>query len=164
MNRFLIVPLFILAIFSVSADSDDLYSISDSDAADIEIKLDDSLYSYEIGFTKDAEKPKEHVVSNYNLIVSDGKAHDDGNLFIYWEITGKDFLIELNSDSVLKSSSGNLPFYVNWEGKGDDNVITSETGVYSNLEIVPLYLSTDSLTQASIDDYSGKLTLTIRRN
>lgn len=163
MNRFLII-LLILAVFSMSANSDDLYSISDSDSANIEIKLDDSLYSYEIGFTQDADKPKEHVISDYDLIVSNGIGQDDGSLFVYWEITGKDFLIELSADSVLKSPSGDLPFYVSWDGKGENNVLAREAGVYSDLEIVPLYLSTDSLTKASIDDYSGKLTLTIRRN
>lgn len=137
----------------------------DSDMAEIAFTLDDSSFYYKIGFTRSEEEPDVNTITDaYSLKVGkDGKGHDTGDLFVYWEITGRNFIIELTSGQLV-SSSGNLDVSVSWPGKKENsNTILESENVYSGRQTLPLSITTASVTEAAIDNYFGELTLMIRR-
>lgn len=136
-----------------------------SGTAEIELKLNESVFYYEIGFSSSEENPDEHIIKEYPLNVGDdGVGHDAGNLFVYWEITGKDFLIELSSTQLVSTDGKTLEMYITWPSKQENsNKIFSNYGVYSGSDTVPISVTTASVAEADIDEYSCNFTLTIRR-
>ena len=137
------------------------------DQTEVELVLGDSTYYYEIGFSSSSEEPGSHVIDEaYPLVLGeDGKGRDDGALYAYWEITGRDFSVELTSSGLTgtKNKDNTLDFSVNWNGK-ESNVLLSKDGPYSGKGAVQLQIATAAVSEAAFDSYTGELTLTIRRD
>lgn len=151
----------ILQVSIISASSEPL----DSDIATVEFNFDESSYSYEIGFTKSESTPEESKIATYTLSLGDdGRGHDNDDLFFYWEITGKNFVVELTG-SDLKSGDDSLSLDISWTGKEENSnvILASDDSVYSGKGAIELDLSTAPVTEAAIGTYDTTLKLTIRR-
>ena len=134
--------------------------------AGVELSLDDSSYSYKIGFTRSEIQPEVHVVyDTYQLVLGeDGRGHDDGSLFVYWEITGRDFSISLDWSELEAAGHESLLLDITWNGKDQSSrEVFSAEGLYSGKKTVPLEIVTAPVTDADAAQYTGTLTLTIRR-
>lgn len=134
--------------------------------AGVELSLDEDSYYYEIGFTRSETQPEAYAVyDTYHLILGDdGKGHDDGSLYVWWEITGRDFSISLSWSDLEAEGHESLPLDITWDGKAEDSgEILSAGNLYSGKETIPLEIVTDPVTDADTVVYTGILTLTIRR-
>lgn len=161
MKIFTFIFIAFLQCSIVSAASEPLAS----DSTIVEFSFGESSFSYEIGFTSSEIEPEANRLDGYVLTLGDdGRGHDNDDLFIYWEITGKEFEVEL-SGSELKSGADPLSLDISWDGKSEDNNVVLDSGasIYSGKGIKALQLSTAPVTEAVIGSYDATLTLTIRR-
>ena len=166
MKRLTMIVIIIVTGSMLMADPVDSSILSGPYNTKVEFALDENSYYYEIGFTTSASKPKENVITDvYPIKVSDdGKGHDDGSLYVYWEITGPSFRIELDATDLKADGYPDLPMTVTWENKTENsNEIISSAELYSGKGTEKLSIITNPVTEAEVASYTGSLTLTIRR-
>lgn len=165
MRRLVVVMIIVVSTSMLMAEPVDSSILAGPFENDVTLTLGDSSYYYEIGFSSSAENPKEHVIGGtYPLKAVNGVGKDDGSLYVYWEITGPDFSIDLDSTDLVADGHPDLEMSVTWPEKIDGNSeVFSASGLYSGKDVRKLEISTGSLTGAQVVAYSGTLTLTIRR-
>lgn len=151
--------LFILIIILIMTDT--VLAVSYSHSLDFSF-LEESFY-YEIGFTN-SKTDIEPLDAYFLALGDDGSGHDNDDLFFYWEITGKNFVVELTG-SDLKSGDDSLSLDISWTGKEENSnvILASDDSVYSGKGAIELDLSTAPVTEAAIGTYDTTLKLTIRR-
>lgn len=166
MKKLLILMIVITTCSLLMAGSADSRILAGPFKAGVELSLDEDSYYYEIGFTRSETQPDAYVVyDTYHLILGDdGRGHDDGKLYIWWEITGRDFSISLDWSELEAAGHESLLLDITWNGKDQSSrEVFSAEGLYSGKKTVPLEIVTAPVTDADAAQYTGTLTLTIRR-
>lgn len=107
----LVISLILIAAGSVYA-ADTVYAGHVPGESQLSIEIDfATANSFEIGFTRESDisVASENPISSSALTIDheDGRAKDDGNLYVYWNIrTAGPFSIKIESDGILDRIGG----------------------------------------------------------